>query len=83
MFTIYSNTTEMQKYYIILRNKKKLQKNIFVTFFRHIPVDATTEKMLQRKIAATNINTHRSDAKNRVKNIQKKKTEYLSIIETL
>lgn len=62
MFTIYSNTTKMQKYYIILRNIF-YKKNIFVTFFRHIHVGATTEKMPQRKIAATNINTHRSAAK--------------------
>jgi hypothetical protein len=55
----------MQRYYIIiiLRNIfKKTTKNIFVTFFRHIHVGATTEKMPQRKIAATNINTHRSAA---------------------
>ena len=74
MFTIYSNTTKMQKYYIILRNiLKNYKKNIFVTFFRHIPVGATTEKMPQRKIAATNINTHRSDAKKQSEKYSKKR----------
>ena len=64
----------MQRYYIILRNIfKKLQKNIFVTFFRHIHVGATTEKMPQRKIAATNINTHRSAAKKQSEKYSKKR----------